>query len=371
MANSMTRRHAIAAGTSAVFGVAASASNAQTSRAGRGEETKSLDMLYQDALAEGGELIVYAGGDIPAQQAAAQNAFLTQFPKMKLTMVVDYSKYHDVRVDNQSATNTLVPDVVHLQTLQDFPRWKQQGRLLLYKPAGFSKVYDKFKDADGGWMAIAVIAFSFMYDVAAAGDRAPKTPKELADPQWKGKIASSYPNDDDAVLYLYKLYVEAYGWDWIARLASQDIQFARGTHTPGVAVNSHQKVIGVAGSASPIPSTPTKFVVPESDPFLGWGQRAAILKNARHIAAAKLYLNWQLSIPRQQAAFNGWSVRTDVTPSGGLKPILQFPNANVDGFVAFMADRAEAERWRQTFALYFGEARGDPSPGWLGLHPGS
>jgi ABC-type Fe3+ transport system substrate-binding protein len=227
-------------------------------------------MLYQDALAEGGELIVYAGGDVPAQQVAAKEAFLAQFPKMTLTIVVDYSKFHDVRVDNQFATNRLVPDVVHLQTLQDFPRWKQQGRLLSYKPAGFSKVYDKFKDAEGAWIAIAVIAFSFMYDVAAAGDRAPKTPKELVDPEWRDKIASSYPTDDDAVLYLYKLYAETYGWDWITKLASQNLQFARGTHTPGMAVNAHQKVIGFGGSASPIPSAPTKFVVPETGPFLGW-----------------------------------------------------------------------------------------------------
>ena len=34
-----------------------------------------------------------------------------------------------------------------------------------------------------------------------------------------------------------------------------------------------------------------------------------------------------------------------------------------------MNDRAEAERWKQTFALYFGEVQGPPSPGWLGFHP--
>jgi hypothetical protein len=49
---------------------------------------------------------------------------------------------------------------------------------------------------------------------------------------------------------------------------------------------------------------------------------------------------------------------------------LGLPNANLDGFPRFMADRAEAERWRQTFTLYFGEVQGAPTPGWLGLHPG-
>jgi len=82
-------------------------------------------------------------------------------------------------------------------------------------------------------------------------------------------------------------------------------------------------------------------------------------------------LNWQLSEPVQASAFDGWSVRTDVAPAGGLKPIWEYSNANLDGFPEFMNDRAEAERWKQTFALYFGEVQGPPSPGWLGLHPGS
>jgi hypothetical protein len=73
----------------------------------------------------------------------------------------------------------------------------------------------------------------------------------------------------------------------------------------------------------------------------------------------------------QNGSFNGWSVRTDVTPPAGLKPIWEYPNAHVDGFPRFMADRAAVERWKQTFALYFGEVKGDPTPGWLGLHPGA
>lgn len=72
----------------------------------------------------------------------------------------------------------------------------------------------------------------------------------------------------------------------------------------------------------------------------------------------------------QNGSFNGWSVRTDVTPPAGLKRIREYPNAHVDGFPRFMFDRAAVERWKQTFALYFGEVEGDPTPGRLGLRPG-
>ena len=39
------------------------------------EETRTLDELYQAALAEGGKLVVYAGGDTPTQQDGTKAAF--------------------------------------------------------------------------------------------------------------------------------------------------------------------------------------------------------------------------------------------------------------------------------------------------------
>ncbi len=133
-------------------------------------------------------------------------------------------------MDNQFATGTLVPDVVQLQTVQDFVRWNEQGRLLTYQPAGFSKVYAPFKDPHGAWVAVMVSSFSYLYGPAAVGSDAPRSPLDLVDAEWKGRIASSYPHDDDASLYT--LYVQKYGWDWLARLAAQDVQFARGSYTP-------------------------------------------------------------------------------------------------------------------------------------------
>ena len=59
-----------------------------------------------------------------------------------------------------------------------------------------------------------------------------------------------------------------------------------------------------------------------------------------------------------------------IAPAGNLPPIWTYPNAHLDGFPKFMADRATAERFRQTFSLYFGEVQGPPSAGWLGLYPG-
>lgn len=376
------RRRILAGGSLAAAGlvmgsafenVAAPSHAGATAGAGRSvrEETKTLKQLYAEAKAEGGTLTVYAGGDTATQQDGNKAAFEKAFPGITVNMVVDYSKFHDARIDAQFATGTLVPDIVQLQTLQDFPRWKAAGTLLPYKPAGYSRVHPAFKDRDGAWTGIFVDAFSAIYNVDSVGAKPPVTATDLLDPRWKGRIVSTYPNDDDAVLYLYKLIVDKHGWDWLKRFLAQDVAWVRGTQEPAdrVEAGSAAVALGTDGPLTPDAGMKTRFIVPTRDPFMAWAQRAAILAGARHPAAAKLYLNWWLS-KQTQSDFYMWSVRTDVAPHHGYRPIWEYRNANLHGFDRFMSDRGLVERFRQQLTLYVGEVKGDPSPGWLGLHPG-
>ncbi|MET8760759.1 extracellular solute-binding protein [Lentzea sp. NPDC004782] len=367
------RRRVLAGGALAAAGVLAGrvtgqAAQGQPQGQAVREEVRSLDELYRAAKAEGGTLTVYAGGDTATQQDGNKAAFEKAFPGVTVTMVVDYSKFHDARVDTQLATRTLVPDVVQLQTLQDFPRWKAEGALLPYKPAGFSRIHPAFKDPGGAWTGIFVDAFSIIHNVDQG---APATARDLLGPRWKGRIVSTFPNDDDAVLYLYKLIVDKYGWDWLARFAAQDVAWVRGTQEPAdrVEAGTAAVALGTDGALVPGPGTRTRFVVPAQDPFMAWGQRAAILAGAKHPAAAKLYLNWWVS-KQTQADFYMWSVRTDVAPPKGYRHIWEYRNANLDGFERFMGDRRAVESFRQQLTLFVGEVHGAPSPGWLGLHPG-
>uniref|UniRef100_K3W8W1 Uncharacterized protein n=1 Tax=Globisporangium ultimum (strain ATCC 200006 / CBS 805.95 / DAOM BR144) TaxID=431595 RepID=K3W8W1_GLOUD len=331
------------------------------------EETKTIDQLYQDAVKEGGNLVFYHGGDTPTQQDALKASFNAAFPKINLTLIVDYSKYHDVRIDNQLETNSLVPDVVALQTLQDFPRWKNEGKLLHYRPANFSQIHEGFKDSNGAWFAYVIYAFTYGSNTTTLGSlAAPATPLDLTDPKYKGLIASSYPHDDDAVLFLFTKYVEKYGWEWAAKFATQDVSFNRGSNVAGDLVAAGKKAISVGGGDDVGPAIAGNY------PFLAWGQRVAILKKAKNVAAAKLLVNWLASEETQKMnGYLGWTVRKDIPLTNGqTKPAWDIPQANVAEFAKFMEDRERVEMWKQTFALYFGEVQGPPSPGFLGLYPG-
>ncbi len=51
-----------------------------------------FDELYDLAVAEGGQLVVRAGGDEKNQQASTVQAFQEKFPKINITLTVDLSK---------------------------------------------------------------------------------------------------------------------------------------------------------------------------------------------------------------------------------------------------------------------------------------
>jgi ABC-type Fe3+ transport system substrate-binding protein len=343
------------------------------SAAGPHLESRSLAELHKSALAEGGRLIVYAGGDTAGQQDGIKKAFEECFPGMTLDVVVDYSKFHDARIDNQIATKTLVADVIQIQTLQNFARWKADGVLLPYKPLGWDKIYEKFKDPDGAYCGVFVDAFSNVVNTKLLPNSAdwPREAKDYLRPEFKGKIVVTYPTDDDAVLFWFKQVVDKYGWGYVSEFAKQQPYYVRGTQAPTDDVESGKATVTFStdGGLVPWPGTVSKFVLPNQDPFVAWPQHAAIFKDAKHKEAAKLYLSWLLDTETQSTVWYMWSVRTDVPPPPGYKPIWDYPNGDPLAFGKFMSDRAAVERFRSQIGLYLGEPKGDPSPGFPGLHP--
>ena len=359
----MKKYLALAAVTLALFGQSVRAAEI---------ESRSLDQIHKEALKEGGTLVVYAGGDTPDQQNGIKAAFEKRFPGMTLDVVVDYSKVHNARLDQQFADGKVVADVVQLQTLQDFPRWRREGRLLAYKPRGWDHIYSSFKDQTGAWTGVFVDAFSNLANTKALGSiPAPSNAHDYLDPALKGKIISTYPNDDDAVLFWYKQTIDRHGWEWMEKFMEQEPHFVRGTQAPADAVASGKYPVTFTtdGSLKPDADSPVRFSIPTNDGFVAWAQRAAIIKGTRHPESARLYLSWLLDKDTQKNVWYMWSVRNDVPPPDGYRPIWEYSSANLSNFERFMADRDAVERFRARIQLYVGEVQGPSSAGVLGMTP--
>jgi ABC-type Fe3+ transport system substrate-binding protein len=368
--NRLSRRHFVAAASALVAGAGltetvnkVTAANAKTViQTNTTSEEAILDQLYKEALNEGGNLVVYAGGDSKNFYDPTVAAFQARFPKMNLALKVDLSKYHDGAIDNQLARNQVQVDVAYLQTIQDFHRWKRQGQLLPYRDAiGLEHVYPVLKDPDGTYVALSAVSFSNVVNThLVAPNDIPRDPLDYLAPALKGKLVFVYPNDDDAVLFVFKHIIDRYGWSYMDRLLTQDPVFIRGIVPVLNLIGSGQKAATIAGPWSFADKVSgVVWLPPRKERFVSFGETAAIFKKSPHPAAARLFISWSLS-KTVQATSGMWPVRTDVTVQGGYLPLTSY-NTSPANFDTFMRDREDVEVFRSQFRVYVGDPQG-PDP---------
>ena len=329
---------------------------ASVERDGTGQ---TLQDLYQAALKEGGQLTVYAGGDEVTQGFGIKAGFEKQFPGIKVDIVVDLSKYHDARIEEELLRKDLKVDVAHLQTVHDFDSWAERGLLLPYKPIGWEQIPDAYKDRQGRFTGLFMLTFANSYNKnMVSAENAPRDYADFIKPEFKNRIVIAYPHDDDAVLYVFDKIIQKYGIGFVEKLQANGVQWVRGTQTPrdAVEVGKYAVSTGTSGNFVPVESANTRFILPTNDPFLTWAQTGAIFKDAKHPAAAKLYVSWTLSLP---VASNPrqFPLRKDVAPRPGYKTIDQY-NTSPEDFRAFMRDRARVERLKSLFERLIGPVQG-------------
>ncbi|KLO86373.1 Uncharacterized protein LW93_11148 [Fusarium fujikuroi] len=283
-------------------------------------ETRSINQIYKAALKEGGVVTAWFGGDEKNQNDAVKNAFESAFPGMKLNLTTDLSKYLDGKIDQQLASNNVYVDTLALQTTQDFPRWKEEGALLYYAPAGFDKIYSGLKDADAAYYGFTGIAWQLIWNAdKLKGKKVPAEYSDFLAPEYKGKLALTYPNDDDSILFLFDKILNHIGpdnWPWILNAT-----------------------------------------YPKKSNFISWAQHTAILKDAPHPEGAKLLQNFLLSKEFQKTS-GFWPVRSDVAPPVGFPGFVDQAHTDPHDFMNFMVDRQKVERLRFWFEKRLGTAQG-------------
>lgn len=324
------------------------------------QEQQHLDHLYKNAVGGKEELLVWAGGDAKSQSLMYTTAFASLFPKVPITAVVELSKYHDAALDQRLLTKRQVPDVIHLQSLQDFDYWKDNGVLERYRPLGLEHAPEHFIDPDGFFIPLFVFAFSNVYDSRAVTDmEAPIEAEDYLDPKWKGQIVLTYPHDDDAVLYQFEQLVAQFGWEWLEALLKQEVEWVRGTQIPAHLIATGKKKVSFTTYNTLVdqPGNPLRFRIPERSFFQSWYQTGALVKASRNKWAARLYLSFWLSRSQQKGVFQ-WPAREDVAIPAGFRHVRHYSNTSPSGFREFMRDRARVERLKGIFENYIGPVQG-------------
>jgi ABC-type Fe3+ transport system substrate-binding protein len=181
----------------------------------------------------------------------------------------------------------------------------------------------------------------------------------LAD-KWTNEIILTYPNDDDAMLYLFTLITEKYGWKFIDALKPQNPKWLRGTATPSFYI-ADNNVTSRAHSISF--SSYTGFALGlnstlHSDVYMAWPQTGTIFSSTRAPETAKLFMNFLMSDGFQKT-INPFGFATCRKFDTGQA--LKQKNMDPLEFGRFMSDRRVVESWRFDFEDAFGTPQGlDP-----------
>jgi ABC-type Fe3+ transport system substrate-binding protein len=236
-------------------------------------------------------------------------------------------------------------------------RWKAAGRLGIFKPNGFDAMNASFKDPDGAFWATMVNVVPYMINTEkVAADDMPDSALDFLKPQFRGKMVTPYPADDDVTLWVFYNIVQKYGWDYMDKYMAAQPNFIQG-HL------GEQRSIGAGQNWLTFDSIydltaelkrqgmPVESHFPAVDATPIWPLTAAIFKDAPHPNAAKLFFSWLLA-PEQQTKLTTWSPRSDVPPPAGRKPILSYNVAN--DYRAFLTDQAQVAALRQRFEGYTG-----------------
>src|SRR5262245_45058832 len=148
---------------------------------------ETLDELYQKAKAEK-EVVFYSGGPAVPHENRAK-LFMQQFPGIEVKVTGGFSNVLNERIEKQMAEGKLAVDMAFFQTVQDFVNWKQQGKLLAFKPDGFDQILPNFRDEDGSYMALSANALTYAYNTSRVRpEDAPASAQDFLKPMFAGKV---------------------------------------------------------------------------------------------------------------------------------------------------------------------------------------
>jgi iron(III) transport system substrate-binding protein len=186
--------------------------------------------------------------------------------------------------------------------------------LVAYKPAGWDMIPANFKDPDGYWTAIDLYAAALIPNTKVLEEKnlpMPKGWKDLLNPVYKGMLIMPNPaSSGTGFLQIASLLVlldpdyktkpieENKAWDFLKELDKNMGQYIKSGSKPAKLTAAGEYAVGCSFafvySSLKRQGSPVALVMPEE----GAGyelETNALLKGARHEAAAKKFLDWAIS----------------------------------------------------------------------------
>ncbi len=323
--------------------------------------------LYEQAIAEGGEVTLYS---ISSRCGKVAEAFTAKYPEIECTAFDISTNELLEKVTREHEAGQYVADVVHIKD-QDgslYNEYVQNKIFYLYQPA------DIFSHIDPSYTETATPLYieltQLFYNAEAYPDGSPITNIwQLTEPQWKGKILMQNPLDNlswgswitgfcvgDVPDQLAAAYEELYGealvlsdgcenagYEFLKRLhdnepiyTSSSDEIAEAVGTPG----QSDPPVGFSASSKLRKNEDNGWVLAPVNLYPTTGIPAIntlyVVEGCEHPAAAKLLIRFMMGgIDGDTSGYEpfntlgGWPVRDDIEPAEGSTP---YSELNVSPF---------------------------------------
>lgn len=186
----------------------------------------------------------------------------------------------------------------------------QEGWLEPYKTSEWDAIPAKVggidaKDPNGAWVGVMLSGFGIMWNndkLKQLGIDAPKTWDDLLDPKYLGQIAMANPAKSGSTHMIVEIVLqgkgEEAGWNYFKQLNANIGIYPNSSGNVPELVTKGEFAVGVVidfyGYENKLKGAPVDFIYPEDGTYVN-PDSAAILKGAKHLDAAKMFMDWTMS----------------------------------------------------------------------------
>jgi iron(III) transport system substrate-binding protein len=203
--------------------------------------------------------------------------------------------------------------------------------LAKYTPKDAQQFPPEFRDPEGyyaTWRATLCV-MGYNTNLVPPGQE-PKGYKDLLDPKWKGKLTKAHPSYSGTSLTGTYAIVKTLGWDYLEKLAKQDVQQLQSTTATPKSIASGERAVMVDGNEYNMfieiqKKSPVKVIYPvEGTPLVP--SPVAVFSEAPHPNAARVFADFLFTAKIQQYLVDSGGVRSahpDVKDPPGRTPLKE------------------------------------------------
>jgi iron(III) transport system substrate-binding protein len=259
-----------------------------------------------EAAKKEGKVIWYTSVDLPLAERVGKS-FEAKYPGIAVRVERTGAERVFTRIAQEYGSNIHAVDVVNSSDAAHLIVWKRNGWLEPYVPEDVAQHYPaEHKDPDGTFASFRIFMCPLGYNTSLVKpEDAPKSFADLLQPKWVAKIVKAHPSYSGTALTATFQIARDIGWDYLEKLAKQRVMQVQSSTEPPKKLALGERAIMADGNEYVLlvmkkEGNPVEPIYPkEGSPLVI--SPSAIMKQAPHPNASKLFQNYLFSLEGQQA----------------------------------------------------------------------